>query len=296
MVAKELASKIKREIAVALMPDIEDPKKYLFLKTSTGLINLDEAASITEAVRKLRPSATISVNSLGGALNEVYLVSADHEQLVAKRFSDWYGFKWFTLNLVALGTKIFSVSGTARLSNEYGMSTLLADSRIQVPSVVYVSVQEKLLIKRYIEGRNLRDMFESCIGGEQLDAKQKEVASQLGSTIARIHALGISVGDSKPENFVWSSDDQLYVLDLEQAKKKGDQAWDIAEFLYFMGHYGILMTGALKDLTESFIEGYTVSGEDGLLKKAAGLSYTKVFSLWTPAPIIHGISTVLRGA
>jgi tRNA A-37 threonylcarbamoyl transferase component Bud32/predicted nucleotidyltransferase len=297
MVAKELASKIKRELTVALTTaDFEDPNEYLSLKTSAGPINLDEAASITDAVRKLRRVENITVKSLGGALNEVYLVNADDEQLVAKRFSDWYGFKWFTLNLVALGTKIFSVSGRVRLSNEYGMSTLLADSGISVPPVVYVSVQERLLIKRYVEGRNLRDVFESYLGGDHLDAEQKGIASEVGSTIARIHALGITIGDSKPENFISSNDDRLYILDLEQAKKKGDKGWDIAEFLYFTGHYGIIMTGALEDLTRSFIEGYREFGEQALLRKAAGISYAKVFSFWTPPQIIHEISTILRRA
>ncbi len=295
MVAKELASKIRREITVVLMAgEFEDPHKYIFLKTSSGRVDLNEAASITDAVRKLRPSAKITVNSLGGALNEVYLVDADGERLVAKRFSDWHGFKWFTLNLVALGTKLFSVSGGARLSNEYGMSTLLADNGILIPPVVYVSVPEKLLIKRYVEGRTAREVFEAHLDGDHLDSKQVRIASEVGRTMASVHALDVTIGDSKPENLVWSIGDTLYVLDLEQARKKGDKAWDVAEFLFYTGHYGTLMTGALRELTESFIEGYKTSGERAFLKKAAGLNYAKVFSLWTPPQIIREISTHLR--
>jgi len=297
MVAKELASKIRREITVVLMAgEFEDPHKYIFLKTSSGRVDLNEAASITDAVRKLRPSAKITVNSLGGALNEVYLVDADGERLVAKRFSDWHGFKWFTLNLVALGTKLFSVSGGARLSNEYGMGTLLADNGILIPSVVYVSVPEKLLIKRYVEGRTAREVFEAYLDGDHLDSKQVRIASEVGRTMASVHALDVTIGDSKPENLVWSIGDTLYVLDLEQARKKGDKAWDVAEFLFYTGHYGTLMTGALRELTESFIEGYKTSGERASLKKAAGLNYAKVFSLWTAPQIIREISTQLRAA
>ena len=297
VVTRELASKIKREIKVVLMAEgFEDPKKYIFLKTSTGRMNLNEAASITDAVRKLRPSAEITVGSLGGALNEVYLVKADDERLVAKRFSDWYGFKWFTLNLVSLGTKIFSVSGRTRLSNEYGMGTLLADNGITIPPVVYVSVAEKLLIKRYVDGRTVRDVFENYLGGERLDSKQKQVAYEVGSTLANIHTFDIGIGDSKPENLVWSTDEKLYVLDLEQARKKGDKAWDIAEFLYFTGHYGSIATGALSDLIQSFIEGYTTVGDRTFLRRASGISYAKVFSFWTPPQIIHDISVRLKEA
>ena len=295
MIARELASKIKRELSIAsTASDFGDPHKYIFLKTATGLVRLDETASITDAVRKLRPERNIKISSLGGVLNEVYLVCANDERLVAKSYSEWHNFKWFTLNLVALGAKIFSVSGKTRLSNEYGMSTLLADNGILVPQIVYVSVQERLLIKRYVEGTNVRDIFESYLGGECLDARQKKVAFGVGKTLASIHALDVTVGDSKPENLVWSSDDSLYVLDLEQAKKKGDKAWDIAEFLFFTGHYGVIMTGALRDLAESFVQGYLTQGEQEVLKKAAGLNYAKVFSVWTPPQIIHAISNILR--
>jgi tRNA A-37 threonylcarbamoyl transferase component Bud32 len=297
MIAKELGSKIKREISVALgSSEFEDPSKYLFLKTSSGYMKLDEAGSITDAVSKLRPSAKITVTSLGGALNEVYLVSANDERLVAKRFSDWKSFEWFTLNLVALGTKTFSVSGRTRLSNEYGMSTLLADSGILVPPIVYVSVPERLLIKRYVEGQNVLDVFRSYLGGESLDPEQKKIAACVGSTFARIHGLDITLGDSKPENLVWSDENEAYVLDLEQAKKKGDRAWDVAEFLYFIGHHATINTGALRDLTRSFIRGYAELGDRSTLNKAAGLSYVKVFSFYTPPQIIHEISSVLRGS
>lgn len=297
MIAKELASKIKREISVTLSrTDFEDPNRHLFLKTSAGLVSLNEAASIIEAVKKLRPSADITVSSLGGALNEVYLVRANDEKMVAKRFSDWYGFKWFTLNLVALGTKIFSVSGRARLSNEYGMSTLLTDNKILVPSVVYVSIQERLLIKQYVEGQDTLKAFESYLRGDHLDSKQVKIASSIGNMLARIHALDVTLGDSKPENLIWSSNERLYVLDLEQAKKKGDKAWDIAEFVYFTGHYSSVMTGALRELTQAFIQGYKELGDPNLLKRAAGINYAKVFSFWTPPQITREMSIMLKEA
>jgi len=295
MVARELASKIRREIVVSMtMPDLEEPGKYLFLKTSAGRVRLNETISIRDAVRKLRPEADIQVESLGGALNEVYLVKTGDDPLVAKRYSDWYGFKWFTLNLVALGTKTFSVSGRARLSNEYGMSTLLSEKGLSTPPVVYVSIQDKLLIKKYVDGKDVHNVFENCLEDECLDSDRKRIACCVGSTFAETHAAGITIGDSKPENLVLSKNDRLFFVDLEQAKKKGDQAWDIAEFLYFAGHHAMIMTGALKDFTRSFVDGYGEYGKKDSLRKAGGINYAKVFSFWTPPQIIYEISTILK--
>jgi thiamine kinase-like enzyme len=105
------------------------------------------------------------------------------------------------------------------------------------------------------------------------------------------------VGDTKPENFV-AKDEEIYTLDLEQAGKKGDYAWDVAELLYYSGHYSRnpIPSRGLIDLMGGFIRGYSKRGGISELKKAAGVRYVKVFSVWTPAPVLLEISKMLRDA
>jgi tRNA A-37 threonylcarbamoyl transferase component Bud32 len=157
-----------------------------------------------------------------------------------------------------------------------------------------VSIQDKLLIKKYVEGKNIHDVFENCLEDDYLDSDRKRIAHCIGRTLAEIHAAGITIGDSKPENLVLSENDRLFFVDLEQARKKGDLAWDIAEFLYFAGHHPMIMTGALKDFTESFVDGYEKYGKRESLRKAGGINYAKVFSFWTPPQIIYEMSTILK--
>jgi len=297
IVAKELASKIRRDLLYAPSShELEDPKNYLFLRTSIGPVNLNERTSIYDVARKFMPDARVAVTPLASVLNEVYLVSAGEEKLVAKKFTDWHGFKWFTLNLVALGTKIFSLAGKTRLANEYGMNRFLSENKIPVPNIIYVSIPDRMLFEQYVEGRQIVEIVKEGVMSSKLSSQQKRVIRDVGASMARVHSLGVGIGDTKPENFILGVDQRVYALDLEQAKKSGDGVWDIAEFLYYSGHYGVGASGGLHEFVRSYIEGYSQIGGVNSLRKAAGLNYLKVFSFWTPPPIIREISRTLSRA
>lgn len=296
VVAKEFASKIKRELKIAInKEDLEDPKNYLFLKTEDGLVNLSERKSITKVIQRLKGKEKVVISPLAGALNEVYFIEVSGEKLVVKKFTDWFNFKWFALNVVAYGVKIFTLSGKARLSNEYGMNRLLAENSISVPEMVYINVQERLLIERYIEGTSILDIVREAAKTENLTPEYRRFALEAGRTMAKMHALDITLGDCKPENFIVSKG-MVYVLDLEQSERKGDRAWDVAEFCYYSGHYGSALTGGLQQFIKSFIEGYAQEGDRKILRKASELGYGRVFFVWTPMSVIQGIANLLKAA
>jgi len=291
----ELGSALQRGLQLgALIEKPEDPRDYLFLKTSTGTVNLNERSSVVDVALKLRPGAKVAITPLAGVLNDVYLVSADQEQLVAKKYTDWFSLKWFTINLVTLGTKKFSVVGSSRLANEYGMNRILSKEGIPVPDIVHVSFPDRILLERYVPGRNVASLVKLASSSDQLPSGDYEAAFQIGRAMAKIHSVGVTVGDSKPENFVVSTDSKIYSLDLEQAAKKGDKAWDVSEFLFYSGHYSPLMTQGLSQFVDRFIEGYCQSGERSVLRRAAGLSYVKVFSIWTAPTVMYKMAETLR--
>ena len=275
----------------------ENPKDHLLLRTAEGFAAFNEWASFGDIVAKLRPGRPVTISPLAGVLNEVFLVTAGKEQFVAKKFTDWHGFKWFTLNLVSFGSKLFSVSGKTRMTNEYGINRYLAKKGVKVPQIVSVNLKERILIENYISGTVLSDFATQAVNQTALSEPQFKLAEALGENLAKIHSVGVSVGDSKPENFV-ASQGELYTVDLEQAGKRGDYAWDIAELLFYTGHYSASQTPArgLKELIEAFTRGYLSKGHEAELKQAAGVRYAKAFSLWTPAPIIFEISKTLHEA
>ena len=92
------------------------------------------------------------------------------------------------------------------------------------------------------------------------------------------------------------TDGQVYSLDLEQAKKSGDKAWDVAEFLYYSGHYVFpnVPSNGFREYISAFIEGYRTEGNAAILKSSAGVRYSRVFSLWTPPLAVLEVSKALR--
>ena len=100
----------------------------------------------------------------------------------------------------------------------------------------------------------------------------------------------------KPENFIMGNDGRVYVLDLEQGERHGDKKWDVAQFLFFSGHFGSTLTKGFHQFVKEFIKGYSTVGEKEVLRKAAGFQYAKVFFVWTPKSTIQSISKMLMNA
>jgi tRNA A-37 threonylcarbamoyl transferase component Bud32 len=296
LIVRELSEPLRAGLDPILVSNKpESPKDSLFLRTSEGFASVNERASLGDIVAKLRPGRPITVSPLAGVLNEVFLVTAGKEQFVAKKFTDWHGFKWFTLNLVSFGSKVFAVSGKARMENEYGINRYLASKGLKVPHVIHVNLRQRILVEKYVSGVGLSDFVTRTVNQNTLSKSQSELLTELGETLASIHGVGVSVGDAKPENFV-ASDGEIFTVDLEQAGKRGDYAWDIAELLFYTGHYsaGATPTRGLSQTVEAFTEGYLRKGRAAHLKKAAGVMYAKPFSFWTPAPVIFQISKILN--
>jgi tRNA A-37 threonylcarbamoyl transferase component Bud32 len=295
ILARELTAKINRELNSSRVKNMEipDSRSYLYLKTAKEYVNVNERNSINEIIKSFEGECDISIKSLGGALNEVYLAKVGKKNYVIKKFSDWYGFKWFTLNLVALGTKYFSVSGKARLSNEYGISNYLEDNRFTIQKIFHINFTKRTLVKEYIKGLLLSDAiknFKDLQNKIDLD----DIFVETGKLFSNLHDQNIVLGDSKPENLIFNKKGDIITLDLEQSKKGGNKSWDIAEFLYYSGHYFGLTRSIMKRIAESFIDGYCIHGNPDIVKKSASLNYSKVFSFWTPPMIIYVISNTLR--
>lgn len=298
LVVRELYSPIRMGLSYQLRGmKPEDPRNYLYLRTAEGLDPINDAASLEEVVASLSPGYPITMSPLAGVLNEVILVTVGTNRYVAKRFTDWHGFKWVPLNMVSFGSKLFAVSGKSRMSNEYGINRYLAKKGLCVPEIIHVNIRERFLLESYVSGTSVAEFMSQTINRSALTRSQYQLAEELGETIARIHEVGVSIGDSKPENFV-AEGNGICVIDLEQAGKRKDYAWDIAELLFYTGHYSFSPTPTrnLRELVSAFIRGYLRKGNATELRRAAGVRYAKPFSLWTPAPIIFEISRMLKKA
>jgi tRNA A-37 threonylcarbamoyl transferase component Bud32 len=153
----------------------------------------------------------------------------------------------------------------------------------------------------YVEGENLEKIIKRIIDSKTADEMKKDLSiiSKVGETFAKVHALGIALGDTKPENIVIGKNGEICLLDFEQAARNGDKVWDIAEFLYYTGHYISPFVGvrSAELIAKAFVEGYVKAGGSAeIVKRAGNPTYTKVFSIFTLPHIIFVISSVSRKA
>ncbi|MEM2098806.1 MAG: lipopolysaccharide kinase InaA family protein [Candidatus Bathyarchaeia archaeon] len=283
-----------------------DPQKFIFIPTAQGFVSLADKTDIKTLVQKLYPKSThVKVERVGGVLNDVYLVRVNSNNgeidVLVKRFRDWSGFKWFPLTLWSLGTKTFTVMGRYRLESECAISEFLRREGFNVPKILCVNHNGRLLFMEYIKGESLVKFIKRIAAAKNKDAIEKEFAliQEIGRIHARVHALNFGLGDTKPENVIVDTTGKIYLIDFEQAAYGGDKSWDVAEFLYYSGHYLPPLNSAKKAalIANAFITGYLEAGGDvQVIKNAAAPKYTRVFSIFTPPAAVLAISDACRKA
>lgn len=285
-----------------------DPQRYISVPTAEGFVSLADKGDIDDFVRsKLLKGkdGRVRLKAVGGVLNDVYLIEVDapnlQKKVLLKRFKDWSGFKWFPLSLWSLGARTFAVLGRLRLERECAISELLRTYGFNVPKVLHISQQKRLVFMEYVQGENLTSSIKRIAGAKsRIDSSQDlENVIRVGATFAKVHSFDVALGDTKPENIIVSPNGELYLLDFEQASRGGDKSWDIAEFLYYSGHYLPPLHNIEKaeSLAKAFIRGYIdAGGKVSAINKAASVKYTRVFSLFTALSVLTAISTVCKKA
>ena len=285
-----------------------DPQKYVFFQTSEGLVSLSDKIDIKDYVQKMLlkdQSENIEVRPAGGMLNDVYVINvrgkSGERKVIAKRFKDWSGFKWFPLMIWSLGSRTFAISAQARLAKECAIIELLYSEGFNVPKLLHVSNAERLIFMEYIDGESLSQAIKRIATASEQETCEKELASigKAGEIIANVHSHNIVLGDTKPENMLVKPDGTIYMIDFEQAAQdaKGDKAWDVAVFLYYSGHYLQPRYGNSKaeSIAKAFINGYLKAGGDvNVVRKAGTSKYTRIFGIFTMWNIISAISNVCR--
>ena len=283
-----------------------DPQKYVFFPTSKGLVSLSDKVDIKGYAKKMLligNKDNIDVEHVGGMLNDVYLINAHgsngENKVLAKRFKDWSGLKWFPLTLWSFGARSFAVSGQARLAKEFAISEFLHSEGFNVPKILHVSNAGRVVFMEYIDGENLSEAIKrvaTSIDPATLEDVLGKVG-EVGEIFAKVHAHNVALGDTKPDNVLIKQDGTIFLIDFEQATKGGDKAWDIAVFLYYSGHYLQPFYSNVKaeSVAKAFISGYLKGGGNVIdVREAGAPKYTRVFSIFTQPPMMRAISDVCK--
>ncbi|MDA4118375.1 MAG: hypothetical protein OK455_08535, partial [Thaumarchaeota archaeon] len=217
---------------------------------------------------------------------------------VFKNFADIRSMKWALLNVWSLSRK-FSMSPQARMHREYHASLILREKGIATPAIVGAVLDDKVLVKEFIEGERLSDIVQEIQMGRS-DATG--TVRRFGGSMATIHRAGFALGDSKANNVIVKSDGAaetqgafnggLYFTDLEQATEGGDQAWDVAEFVYYQGKLSFKDSGA-KKVAGAFLDGYKEVGGTENISKAMLPKYVAPFRPLTTPQVLRAVKESL---
>jgi Kae1-associated kinase Bud32 len=268
-----------------------NPQKFVLIATNENVFSLADGIDMVTFAKKhllVEEKNTIKFELIGGVLNDVYLIkalSADREKkILVKRFRDWSGFKWFPLSLWSLGARNISVLGRSRLARECEINSFLSDKGFNVPKILHVSHKNRLIFMEYIEGKDLSLIIKKFTKLKNIQKNDIYLSTmqEVGKLFAQIHDIGVTLGDTKPENIIIDSDGKIFFLDFEQASIGGDKSWDLAVFLYFLGHYisPFCDKTLVLSLINAFLSGYLKNGGNvDAVKKAGSTKYTRIFSV-----------------
>ena len=263
----EALSKVKRMQEKTDPPqELEEPKR---------LIGLEEGVMLPKTEQMVQRLATLSgfaaytkrEKSLGEIYSTAKLLtlrgaSGGEARFVLKYFADIRSVKWALLNVWSLSRK-FSTSPQARMHREYYASVALRSRGVATPRVIGAVLDEKVLVKEYIEGERLSDVVQGILTGR---SEETETVERFGEAMGAVHKAGFALGDSKATNVIVSHAGGQYFTDLEQATEGGDQAWDVAAFVYYEAKLSLKEAGT-KRVAEAFLEGYRrANGAENIVK------------------------------
>ncbi len=289
VVKDEALSKVKR-----MQQKIEPPAELLrpkeLLRLEEGLV-VAKTADMIQALAEQAGLSTYShkTKNLGEVYSTAKLVTIEGERqlsYVFKHFADIRSMKWALLNVWAPRMK-FSLSPQARMHREYIATLRMRSAGVSTQRVLGAAIDDRVLVKEFVDGRPLSKYVEQILRGSSHD---NTYVRSYGRDMGKMHRAGFALGDAKAENIV-VKDDSLYFTDLEQAEEGGDQAWDIAEFLYYAGKLSI-REEAMRSVANSFLDGYRETGGSETVAKAMASKYLTPFR----PLVVYQVLKAIRGS
>lgn len=274
VVKDEALSKAKR-----MQQKLEPPQEMVHPKSILQLEGAFVVSKTNELMQRLaEDNGFEEFDHKSKSLGEVYstarvviITGSGSVRYVFKHFADIRSMKWAFLNIWAPQVR-FSMSPQARMHREYIATKRLRAAGVNTPIILGAAVDDKVLAKEFIEGPKLSSYVEKLLRDDKEDGAQ---VREFGRVLGGVHKADFSLGDAKAEN-VLVTDSGLVLTDLEQSVEGGDQAWDIAEFLYYAGKLSLRVDG-MRAVANAFLEGYREANGGENVTRAKASKYLAPF-------------------
>ncbi len=281
-----------------MAPKTPDPEDYLYTVTSLGPQPFPLRLTVEEFIKNIAEVDVekVTVKRSGGILNATYTVEFYRdkklERIFVKKYLNWSDFKWVAAWLWALGVKNFSIMASTRMSNEIFFINKLSELGFNTAEILHINWKDKILFQKYIEGENTIQYIKNR-GLE----KAGEAAEKLGKVLSKLHLNDVTMGDCNPFSFIFTSNQEVYLTDLEQCSLKGLKPWDLTELILYTAHY--LPADLVEEFAYKFSKVYLENGGDpGDLRESTEQKYTRLLSpltpFWIQSRAIRGIKKILE--
>lgn len=211
-----------------------------------------------------------------------YYIVGDKIYVVKKYASELGVLKWFliTTSNLAVRKYPFEQDPFERLKREVGFLQY-SEKCFNKPKVILVDFSSSVLIREFVKGETY-----------SYNAP-RAVHHNVGRELGNCHEEGWALGDSKITNFVYTTDNSIYIIDAEQATMNySDEyaAWDLlvlASTLTVDGYWRAIYN---KEIYEEIVEGVLSGYCDGyasakrVLKRLLSLEYRPLIYLLIPFP------------
>lgn len=263
-------------------------KPHLLIEMDIGKLALGDWRQVVESMLgMIRKKGKYSV------IDTAELYEYEDGLIVVKQYLAPTGIKWVLASIVAIMSKKFSVLPSERQFNEYRMTIKLEKEGLPVREIFVVDPISYTTVFRYIEGITISELI-----NEDFELALK-VYRLMGLLLADIHSVGVVLGDTKPENFVYNKYlGEVYPIDLEQSRETTaieERAWDIAMFVYF--HFNKPFEKVSK-LLEEFLLGYRehmgVGTSRDIVNESAKVKYMLPFASIAPIQQLLRLQSLLK--
>jgi Kae1-associated kinase Bud32 len=286
VVGEEVKSKIIRSIDTLRSPkELDEPDILLELNNSYFT---PKRHTVSELIKVIYgKDSKIRGTIKRGLLSPLYIIKVDREDLskaiVIKAFNILWIFKWLMIQLWLIDIKRFTLDSRNRLVNEYlGLIWLRNKLGVNAPKPLLLDWGSGRLVMEYIDGKPLSRYI-----NEDLTISKKYFY-QYGRILAGIHNRGYTLGDTKVQNILISND-EIYLIDIEQWSTKPHYAWDISLFIFYTLKFRFRDEG-LSELIMRFIDGYIDGGGNPEnIRKAVSLRLIRAFMPLVPIHILYKI-------
>lgn len=275
---------------------LPEPSRYIERETALGPQPLHVELGLRDFVETLYgvEPEKIRIKRAASALNSAYVIEfpldGSRVMIFAKKYLNWTDFKWVAAWLWATGVKNFSLLASIRMGNEIYFANKLMELGFNTAEILHVNWSGRILFQKFLDGLDLTRVLRSS-SDEVLAARAREV----GMLLARLHKNGICLGDCNPSSFIFSPDDRIYIVDLEQCSYDDSYAWDLAELLYYSARY---LKPEQEDMFLSgIVDGYAEIGDVKVIEEAMSSRYARVLAPLilprSPAEIVKKVAAIL---